>query len=167
MSETEPTALPPYGMRPPAFRLPDGAHVGTVHLQVVDLQRSLTYYEQVLGLRAHGVTDRSAVLSAHDDGRPLLTLHTKRDSSATMAKSPTTRSPSFSATTWRNFMDSSPGSIPPCLELPDHTRVRGRTPRHAPSVGSHVPIALNGHPGSTFPRSRPPKVVGRCVPRRD
>jgi catechol 2,3-dioxygenase len=78
MSETEPTALPSYGMRPPAFRLPDGAHVGTVHLQVVDLQRSLTYYEQVLGLRAHGGTDRSAVLSAHDDRRPLLTLHTKR-----------------------------------------------------------------------------------------
>jgi catechol 2,3-dioxygenase len=57
--------------------LPDAAHVGAVHLQVVDLHRSLSYYEQVLGLRRHGVTDASAVLSAHGDERPLVMLHTR------------------------------------------------------------------------------------------
>jgi catechol 2,3-dioxygenase len=46
-----------YGVAPPAFRLPDAAHVGAVHLQVVDLQRSLSYYEQLLGLRAQSATD--------------------------------------------------------------------------------------------------------------
>jgi catechol 2,3-dioxygenase len=63
---------------PPAFRLPETAHVGAVHLQVSDLQRSLSYYEQVLGLRAHDVTDSSAVLSVHGDDRPLVTLRTRR-----------------------------------------------------------------------------------------
>jgi catechol 2,3-dioxygenase len=52
--------------------------VGAVHLQVADLQRSLSYYDQVLGVRAHGVTDSSAVLSAQGDDRPLVTLHTRR-----------------------------------------------------------------------------------------
>ncbi len=67
----------PYGVPSPGFRLPDAAHPGAVHLQVSDLQRSLAYYEQVLGLRAHGVTDSSAVLSAHGDERPLVTLRTR------------------------------------------------------------------------------------------
>jgi catechol 2,3-dioxygenase len=64
-------------MLPPAFRLPEAAHVGAVHLQVVDLHRSLSYYERVLGLRAHSVTDTSAVLSAHGDERSLVILHTR------------------------------------------------------------------------------------------
>ena len=51
MSETTRTAQLPYGVPPPTFRLPDAAHPGAVHLQVSDLQRSLAYYEQVLGLR--------------------------------------------------------------------------------------------------------------------
>ena len=67
----------PYGIPPPAYRLPDAACVGAVHLQVSDLARSLSYYQQVLGLRPHGVTDHSAVLSAHGDERPLVTLRTR------------------------------------------------------------------------------------------
>jgi len=66
-----------FGMPPPAFRLPEAAHVGAVHLQVVDLPSSLSYYEQVLGLRAHNVTDAAAVLSARGDERPLVILHTR------------------------------------------------------------------------------------------
>lgn len=77
MSETTRTAQLPYGVPPPTFRLPDTAHPGAVHLQVSDLQRSLAYYEQVLGLRAHSVTDSSAVLGAHGDERPLVTLRTR------------------------------------------------------------------------------------------
>lgn len=68
----------PYGIPPPSYRLPDATHVGAVHLQVSDLPRSLTYYEHVLGLRPHGVTDDSAILSTLDDDTPLVTLHTKR-----------------------------------------------------------------------------------------
>ena len=77
MSETTRTAQLPYGVRPPTFRLPDAAHPGAVHLQVSDLQRSLAYYEQVLGLMAHSVTDSSAVLSTLGDERPLVTLRTR------------------------------------------------------------------------------------------
>ena len=78
MSEATSSHRLPYGVAPPAFRLPDASHVGAVHLQVVDLRRSLSYYEQVLGLRAHGMTSTSAVLSADGDERPLVTLNTKR-----------------------------------------------------------------------------------------
>jgi catechol 2,3-dioxygenase len=56
--------------------LPDAAHVGGVHLQVSDLQQSLSYYEHVIGLRAHDVTAASASLSAHGSERALVTLHT-------------------------------------------------------------------------------------------
>jgi catechol 2,3-dioxygenase len=77
MSEPTSGNALPYGIAPPALRLPDTAHVGGVHLQVVNLRRSLAYYDQVLGLRAHRVTDTSAVLSAHGDERPLVTLRTR------------------------------------------------------------------------------------------
>ena len=40
-----------FGIRPPGFRLPESTQVGTVHLQVADLARSLTWYRGVLGLR--------------------------------------------------------------------------------------------------------------------
>ena len=78
MSETARSRQPSYGVAPPAFRLPDASHVGAVHLQVVDLQRSVSYYEQVLGLRARGMTDTSAALFADGDERPLVTLRTRR-----------------------------------------------------------------------------------------
>jgi len=77
MSESTRTPHLPYGVLPPAFRLPEAAHPGTVHLQVSDLQRSLAYYEQVLGLSVRNVADPSAVLSADGDEHPLLTLHTR------------------------------------------------------------------------------------------
>ena len=64
-------------MAPPAFRLPDAAHVGAVHLQVSDLPRSLSYYEQVIGLRRRSATAAAAVLSSQDDERPLVTLSTR------------------------------------------------------------------------------------------
>jgi len=59
------------------FRLPDAAHVGAVHLQVSDLQQSVSYYERVLGLRPHDITASRAALSAHDDERTLVTLQTR------------------------------------------------------------------------------------------
>lgn len=60
-----------------AFRLPDAAHVGGVHLQVSDLKRSLAYYEQVIGLRSNTVTENEAVLTPQGGQRRLVTLHTR------------------------------------------------------------------------------------------
>jgi catechol 2,3-dioxygenase len=34
-------------------RLPDAARLGPVHLVVTDLERSLAFYEGVIGLRVH------------------------------------------------------------------------------------------------------------------
>lgn len=67
----------PYGVAPPAFRLPDATTLGPVHLQVSDLARSLEYYQRVIGLRARPRADGSAALMAHGDDRPLVTLHTR------------------------------------------------------------------------------------------
>jgi len=54
-----------YGIAPPAFRLPDEAHVGAVRLQVSDLRRSIEYYGQVLGLRVYSSARDTATLSPH------------------------------------------------------------------------------------------------------
>jgi catechol 2,3-dioxygenase len=40
-----------HGIRPRRYRLPDTTHLGRVRLQVADLDRSLTFYEYVLGMR--------------------------------------------------------------------------------------------------------------------
>jgi catechol 2,3-dioxygenase len=65
-----------YGHPPPAYRLPSKTHVGAVHLLVSDLQRSLAYYEQVVGLRPLAVERERAVLGSPDE-RPLLELRTR------------------------------------------------------------------------------------------
>jgi catechol 2,3-dioxygenase len=67
----------PYGIRPPTYRLPETTHVGAVHLQVSDLQLSLLYYQQVIGLQPHSTTTEPVVLCADGDERPLVTLHTR------------------------------------------------------------------------------------------
>ena len=54
--------------------LPAGTRVGTVRLQVADLDRSLSYYERVIGLRTLDRTDGGARLGA-EPGRPLVELH--------------------------------------------------------------------------------------------
>lgn len=64
-----------YGIAPPAFRLPDGTHVGGVRLQVSDLSRSVAYYERVIGLRVLAAGD-TTTLGVHSDERPLVTLQT-------------------------------------------------------------------------------------------
>ena len=46
------TATPgSYGMAPSGFRLPEGTRLGPVRLQVADLERSLAFYQEVLGMR--------------------------------------------------------------------------------------------------------------------
>jgi catechol 2,3-dioxygenase len=64
-----------FGIAPPGFRLPDETHVGAVRLQVADLQRSIDYYETVLGLRVLTRDSSAASLGPHGDERVLVWLH--------------------------------------------------------------------------------------------
>jgi catechol 2,3-dioxygenase len=64
----------PYGIAPPGFRLPDATRIGAVHLQVADLERSIAYYVEVLGLRVLERAAGTAVLGPHGPDRPLVRL---------------------------------------------------------------------------------------------
>lgn len=67
---------PPYGIQPTGYRLPDETHVGTVHLQVSNLARSLAYYVDVLGLRVLLEKNGQAALGSHGRGEAtLVELH--------------------------------------------------------------------------------------------
>ena len=67
-----------YGIRPDGYRLPDRTHIGTVRLQVADLERSLEYYQQVLGLRVLSNAPRQAALGTDGATRPLVELFEHR-----------------------------------------------------------------------------------------
>jgi catechol 2,3-dioxygenase len=67
----------PYGIFPPDYRLPESTHVGRVTLQVADLQRSLDYYERVIGLRIASRDESRATLAPQGDERPLVELREK------------------------------------------------------------------------------------------
>lgn len=64
-----------YGVEPRGFRLPTKARLGRVSLQISDLERSLEYYQKVLGLGVRSRAAQQAVLAAQDAGRPLVELH--------------------------------------------------------------------------------------------
>lgn len=69
-----PNARPSKGIAPPGHRLPDTVRLGRVQLQIANLERSLPFYEDVLGLRVLDRNDRRAVLGAQDDPMPLVEL---------------------------------------------------------------------------------------------
>lgn len=60
-----------------ADRLPPDTYVGVVRLHVADLDRSIDYYTEVIGLGVVGRDQESAVLGSRGDGRPLVQLHAK------------------------------------------------------------------------------------------
>lgn len=70
----EPATPGSYGRRPSGFRLPEETRLGRVVLQVADLERSLEFYEDGLGLRVVERGDGSATLAAHGDDRVLVEL---------------------------------------------------------------------------------------------
>jgi catechol 2,3-dioxygenase len=63
-----------YGVAPPGYRLPAALRLGPVRLQVADLERSLAYYTQVLGMRVLRRADGAATLGPQDDDAPLVEL---------------------------------------------------------------------------------------------
>lgn len=67
-----------YGIPAPGYRLPAATHLGRVRLQISDLERSIAYYEEVVGLRVLERGVGVAVLGAHGDHRPLVELREKR-----------------------------------------------------------------------------------------
>lgn len=67
-----------YAIAPPEYRLPDATHIGRVRLQVADIERSIGYYETVIGLRVLARDGNRAMLGAHDDDRVLVDLLEKK-----------------------------------------------------------------------------------------
>jgi catechol 2,3-dioxygenase len=63
-----------YGEAPSGERLPAGLRLGGVVLQIGDLERSVAYYVQVLGLQLASRSSSEAVLTARGDPAPLVTL---------------------------------------------------------------------------------------------
>jgi catechol 2,3-dioxygenase len=74
MTSTTETRPLEYGIAPPGYRLPNETHIGRVVLQVAELERSLAYYQSVVGLRVITRENERAVLGAHGDDRPLVEL---------------------------------------------------------------------------------------------
>ena len=71
-----------YGIRPRDYRLPEATHLGRVRLQVADLDRSLTFYENILGLRLISRTDDTASLGPHGEDREIVHLRQLRSARA-------------------------------------------------------------------------------------
>lgn len=63
-----------YGEAPRGYRLPAGARLGPVRLQIADLGRSIAYYETTLGMRVLHRDGARAVLGARHDDQPLVEL---------------------------------------------------------------------------------------------
>jgi len=74
------------GAPPPGFRLPAGTRVGAAAIQVANLERSLAFYEGVIGYRTFGRRDGAtgpvALLGNQSDDRVLFELHEKRGARA-------------------------------------------------------------------------------------
>jgi catechol 2,3-dioxygenase len=73
-NEVLPAIAGSYGQAPSGYRLPESLRLGAVSLQVADLSRSLSFYEEVLGLRVVERAAQSASLAAQDDDRVLVVL---------------------------------------------------------------------------------------------
>ncbi|HEY0151382.1 MAG TPA: VOC family protein [Longimicrobium sp.] len=71
----QPAAPGTYGEHPRGRRLPDSTTLGPVRLQIADLERSLSFYEGILGLRVVERDGSRAALAAHGDERILVELN--------------------------------------------------------------------------------------------
>jgi catechol 2,3-dioxygenase len=78
MSDVTTAAREEYGIAPDGYRLPGALRLGRVRLQVADLERSLAYYGDVLGLRVLDRTAEGATLGPHGDDSVLVELVERR-----------------------------------------------------------------------------------------
>jgi catechol 2,3-dioxygenase len=67
-----------YGLPPKGYRLPDETHLGAVRLQVSDLERSVRWYKEVLGLDVLARDGESATLAVKGETRALIELREKK-----------------------------------------------------------------------------------------
>ena len=67
----------PFGIWPAGYRLPHETTVGLVRLHVSDLNRSLAFYNAILGLHTITQEDGRAVLGSHEEKRPLVALEAR------------------------------------------------------------------------------------------
>ena len=67
-----------HGIAAPGFRLPAATRIGTVRLQIADLERSIAYYEGVLGFRVIESRGRVAILGPFDGSAAVLELSEKK-----------------------------------------------------------------------------------------
>jgi catechol 2,3-dioxygenase len=77
VANTETKGIPPKG-----YRLPEATRLGMVRLQVADLDRSLAFYETVLGMRVIKRTADTVDLGPHDENRTIVRLHQLRTARA-------------------------------------------------------------------------------------
>jgi catechol 2,3-dioxygenase len=63
-----------HGIRPRDYRLPESTRLGSVRLQVADLDRSLRFYSRVLGLCVIGGDAESVSLGPHGEAREIVHL---------------------------------------------------------------------------------------------
>ena len=70
----EPAEPGTYGQPPRGLRLPAATRLGQVRLQVADLTRSVSFYQDVLGLRVIDADGPGAVLGPNGDDTPLVEL---------------------------------------------------------------------------------------------
>lgn len=68
------------------YSLPDALFLGAVSLQVADLDRSLRYYQTVLGLEVLRQSEGSAALGAKSTGAVLVELHERVDAATVPAR---------------------------------------------------------------------------------
>ena len=66
-----------YGIAPAGYRLPDETRLGRVRLQVADLDRSLSFYEGLIGLRVLRRGPDTAELAAHGGDEVLVELRAR------------------------------------------------------------------------------------------
>lgn len=67
-----------YGIPPHGYRLPEQTRLGRVRLQIADLDRSIAYYETVIGLRVLDRANGVARLAPHGSDRVIVELREKR-----------------------------------------------------------------------------------------